>query len=366
MPRHGSSLFKIMQLADLHMGEDADQDNRSMTTMAALLDKEKPDLVVFSGDQLTGESIASLDIRRKLLYNMTRPLVARGIPWASIFGNHDACDEAGCPDSSTITLSRAALTDSASSSTGGLAGASTGIRDELLSEEQLSNFSYTGADGLFRSSLGGRTNYYLKVYNSATDASLDQPSFLLWFVDTGGGDGVPQEVPQDVVDWMVRTSADLTAKYGMLPGLLYAHIPLQEYKYAYQSNSEQCTGIANDVVSQLQKGPHLFSKLSQMHIDWVFAGHDHGSDWCCRLESTTLSSKAIGGKRTSHTSLCYGRHTGDGGYRAASVHKSGARLFEMNPLQARKFLIGQSSECGCRSWVRLADGSAGPYWSELP
>ncbi len=55
------------------------------------LDTEKPDLVVLTGDQLNGQS-TSWD-PRSVLALYTAPLIARSIPYAVIFGNHDS--EAG-------------------------------------------------------------------------------------------------------------------------------------------------------------------------------------------------------------------------------------------------------------------------------
>merc|ERR1719162_2727402 len=48
VPRAGSSSFKVLQLADLHLGEDFDgdwgprQDQKTMAVVEALLDSERP------------------------------------------------------------------------------------------------------------------------------------------------------------------------------------------------------------------------------------------------------------------------------------------------------------------------------------
>jgi metallophosphoesterase superfamily enzyme len=54
----------------------------------AALDAEKPDLVVFSGDQLNGQgsSYESLSVLSKF----SKPVIDRKIPWAAVFGNHDS------------------------------------------------------------------------------------------------------------------------------------------------------------------------------------------------------------------------------------------------------------------------------------
>jgi len=99
VPRDGASSFKVLQLADLHFGEffgkdeGNSQDGRTLKAVAAVLDAERPDLVVFSGDQITGENVPLNADRKTLLGKLEEPLKKRGIPWATVFGNHDAWDK---------------------------------------------------------------------------------------------------------------------------------------------------------------------------------------------------------------------------------------------------------------------------------
>lgn len=95
--------FKIMQAADLHLstgtgvcrdpfpeervpGEGCEADPRTLEFVERLLDEEKPDLVVFSGDEVNGET--SKDVQ-SAVFKFVKPLVDRKIPYAAIFGNHD-------------------------------------------------------------------------------------------------------------------------------------------------------------------------------------------------------------------------------------------------------------------------------------
>jgi DNA repair exonuclease SbcCD nuclease subunit len=95
--------FKIMQVADLHFSVGRGQcrdtslspcthaDNLTLALVGAALDAERPDLVVFTGDQLNGQK-TSWDAR-SVLSKFARAVTERGIPWAAVFGNHD--DEDG-------------------------------------------------------------------------------------------------------------------------------------------------------------------------------------------------------------------------------------------------------------------------------
>ncbi|KAK1221102.1 Phosphatase dcr2 [Marasmius sp. AFHP31] len=92
--------FKIMQIADLHysvsVGECRDvrfspcsaSDNLTGTLLANMLDAERPDLVVFTGDQLNGQD-TSWD-PKSVLAKFAKVVTDRQIPWAAVFGNHDS------------------------------------------------------------------------------------------------------------------------------------------------------------------------------------------------------------------------------------------------------------------------------------
>ena len=92
--------FKILQLGDLHFGvmhekcrdvawESAAKpcvgDTDTLAMLERWLDEEKPDLVVFSGDQLNGQS-SSWD-EKSVIPKYISPVIKRKIAWTSIMGN---------------------------------------------------------------------------------------------------------------------------------------------------------------------------------------------------------------------------------------------------------------------------------------
>jgi 3',5'-cyclic AMP phosphodiesterase CpdA len=94
--------FKIMQLADLHLNtgvgvcRDAlppdwnnghcEADRRTMDFVARILDDEKPDLVVLSGDQVNGDLAPDA---QTAIFKYAQLLIEHKVPYVSIFGNHD-------------------------------------------------------------------------------------------------------------------------------------------------------------------------------------------------------------------------------------------------------------------------------------
>ena len=85
--------FKIMQISDT---QDIDIPREAMIMfMEKALDAEKPDLVVFTGDQLAGGKIKTAEGVYAGIKAILQPVVDRGIPFTFVFGNHDNDD--GCP-----------------------------------------------------------------------------------------------------------------------------------------------------------------------------------------------------------------------------------------------------------------------------
>jgi predicted MPP superfamily phosphohydrolase len=75
--------FRIMQVTDTHIIVGSKHSQSSIEMLSKALDSEKPDLVIFTGDVVTGKPY-------KAGFEMViKPLLSRKIPWALVFGNHD-------------------------------------------------------------------------------------------------------------------------------------------------------------------------------------------------------------------------------------------------------------------------------------
>ena len=258
--------FKIAQFADLHFGEAENtlwgpqQDENSTRVISRVLAWELPDLVVYSGDQITGENIDS----NATAYwgRLLQPCLNTNTPWATVFGNHDDRSASG------------------------------GSRRDLLSFDTSFDLSLSQFGP---SNIHGLTNYYLFVYS---DEQAEIPSWVLYFLDSGGGT-YPELVYPDQLQWFVQTAADITKSFGSIPALAFFHIPSTGYEGMYHKSV--CVGMNDDGVSPQTQPNALLSMLyDHGRVMLVSVGHDHGNDWCC-------PSKA-------GPTICYGRHTGYGGY----------------------------------------------------
>lgn len=140
------------------------QDVKSERVINAILDVESPQLVVLNGDLITGENTY---LANSSLYidEIVRPLVQRGITWASTYGNHD----------SNFNLSS----------------------EEMLKRE--CSYPNSRTRNMVSSLGAGVTNYYLPIFSS--DLTNPTPKLILWFFDSRGGnhfqelDSAGNEIP---------------------------------------------------------------------------------------------------------------------------------------------------------------------------
>ncbi|KAJ0421597.1 Metallo-dependent phosphatase-like protein [Aspergillus carlsbadensis] len=342
--------FQISIFEDLHFGENAweswgpAQDTKSVAVLNSVLDAEsRPNLVVLNGDLITGEN-TFLENSTAYIDRIVAPLVARGLPWASTYGNHD----------SQFNLSSTAL---------------------LARENRYRN-------SLTRSMVPGReagvTNYYLPVYESGIRWPWSAPKLLLWFFDSRGGgyfqerDGDGNEVPrpnwvdESVVRWFRRTNNALTARWRRtIPSLVFVHIPTNASRAAQTEDgigqytepginddyalAQQGEGWCEDGTNNNEKCPYGGQDTAFMEalveipgILGVFSGHDHGDTWCYKWD-TQIPGMSIKGNGVN---LCFGQHSGYGGYG--------------NWIRgARQVLVSEDAlkRGELDTWIRLEDGA---------
>ena len=75
--------FKIVQFTDTHVIYEDKRCNEAMERMNEVLDAEKPDFVIYTGDLIFGRPA------KESLLQAVEPVVSRGIPFGVTWGNHD-------------------------------------------------------------------------------------------------------------------------------------------------------------------------------------------------------------------------------------------------------------------------------------
>ncbi|KAK5112498.1 hypothetical protein LTR62_004255 [Meristemomyces frigidus] len=348
--------FQMSVFEDLHYGEAEDlvwgpqQDVNSTRVMNSILDDEHPQLVVLNGHLITGENTYK-ENSTNYINEIVQPLLERNLPWASTYGNHD----------SDFNLSR----------------------NDILQREHSWPNALTRQD--VHGNTSGVSNYWLPVYGSS--GSSDVPKLILWFFDSRGGnyyqqsqangDGVPQPgwVDQSVVDWFTATRTHLCSQYGKdVPSLAFVHIPVNAMLAFQQSSNDSGVrphyepGInADDPLAQQgvtegqgdvsgtvssyggQDIPFMQALLDTPNLISVFSGHDHGDDWCFKWNSRLPGMNLTG----NGLDLCFGRHSGYGGYGSWT---RGSRQILVSEQQLKHNVA--------ETWVRLETGEVSAYKNE--
>lgn len=199
--------FKLAVFTDLHYGErngdeswsewGFQQDVSSTRVMNHVLDEESPNLVVFNGDQVTGENLSPSNASSYLSLVFSAA-VSHSTPFTSVYGNHD----------NAPSISHSLL--------------------YAYEKEHFGTLSLTQSTPTSAEDQNGRFNYFLEVWGE--EVGFGVPEVILWFFDSRSGifdDPSDYEdwVDPSVVSWINSTSLSLLEKYGALPpSLAFVHI----------------------------------------------------------------------------------------------------------------------------------------------
>jgi hypothetical protein len=247
----------IAQFTDLHLSDGRPADQQTLALMAEVLDAEKPDLAVLTGDIIAGVGNPTED--STAAWKMAvEPLESRGIPWAAAYGNHDEEGSLG--------------------------------RAELMKVQMGFPHCLTQPGP---SELPGMGNYVVEVLASRSDS----PAARLFFLDTltkghpfvGGYPWVSLEQ----IIWYRRVAFERP----QLPGLAFMHIPLPEYDEVWRTRP--CYGHKFEDVCCPKLNSGLFTAMLESGaVQGVFAGHDHINDYDGDLHGIRLVYGRAGGFNT--------------------------------------------------------------------
>lgn len=319
--------FRILQIADVHMGEPfPQQDVETFAGLELITTLETVDIAVLSGDQLTGLNI---DTNATAHWDkLTSLLDRRSIPHTAILGNHDA-EPYNQPGNQSLP------------------GAKTS-RTALMRHDAALPRSYSslGPEELWPAASVYVVNVLPPAGTAASSAAAadELPAVQLFHLDSGGG-GMPEALAAAQVAWFNATIAASRAKAqrrrgngtAAAPALVFVHIPVAEFAQAWTAQ-RHCFGDKQDDISPMLADHGLFAALDAApEVRAVFIGHNHCNDFCCRYGARNVS-------------LCFGRHSGFGGY-GCKGYRQGSRVIELSRDSA-------SGAVSIRTHVRLVDGDS--------
>lgn len=299
--------FKIVQFNDTQDGPLTDK--RTIELMDAVLEREKPDFVLINGDVIDGQPKTDLEVKQAI-NNVVMPMESRNISWALTFGNHDE--------------------DSLSNGTS---------MTEAKMLEFIRRYKHnvnTPEDEVF-----GSSNSQLLI--SASQGN--KPKFGIWLLDSGryaassiaGQDfkGLKNYdwIRPEQVQWYREVSQATERRHGLVPSLMFFHIPLWEHHhmwYGSQFTTNEADHNAalkkHSIVGEKNEGVYtgafnsgLFTAMIERgDVRGAYCGHDHINSYMGNYFGIELG---------------YGPGTGFGPYGKSGKDKHqlrGARVFELD------------------------------------
>ena len=285
--------FKILQFTDTHYIVGDERSERALGNVIEMLDTEKPDFVIHTGDIVFGKPAEQC--ARAIL----QPLVDRGIPFAVALGNHDSDFDLTRSEMYAVVRSIAGNVNTPDDL--GLNGSSNDI------------LTLSGKDGVDR---------------------------VFYLFDTGNWDypaGIKSwgYVHSDQIDWYRAASRYFTSQHGgkPVPSLAFMHIPFPEYNEGLRSRYKDRSLLGHlgeePASPKFNSGLYL-AMVESGDVQGVVTGHDHNNDFVLMWRGFFM---------------IYGRFSGcDTVYN--DLKPNGARVFEFT-----------EGDDGFRTWIRLRGGA---------
>ena len=387
--------FKVLQLTDLHYGENPYtdwgpvQDSNTTRLIHSMIQQEQPiDLIVVSGDQITANNING---NATVYYEQLCQLLEYyTIPYAFIFGNHDDAVYEPPPTTS--------MHDNDDTDTEMVFN--TTLRHELMDyiSHRSTTKSYLSLSQAGPNHINVVSNYVLNVFNRTVGGSNDQTNntrvvvLQILLLDSGGG-SIHEEIVYNQLAWyqqqrIPRTTMPVGTSTSYVDAIAFQHIPTQQFRYVTSSSLDRtigsdgsrhpqpiCYGMnGENGIAPLQydtSNEVQFLSNNDTSLHFLGVGHNHGNSYCCRSSDSdpfnqtssstpTTTTTMSNNSSTSSTSkvplhLCFGRHSGYGGY---GLWDRGARVYELTLHDGNnEYLSYNSPRVTWKSWVRLENGT---------
>lgn len=260
--------FKIIQFTDVHYKPNVSASDTAILLIKEVLDSEKPDFVVFTGD------LAWAKPAKECFDNVLQPVIDRKIPWAFVNGNHD--DEQGW------------------------------TRTQIMDYISTKPFCLASHGD---KNLKGEGNYIIELRASKNN---DKIANLFYFLDSGSYNERHKGVGWsydwfnfEQVDWYRKQSKAYTMSNGNnpYPALAFFHIPLAEYPLM-TSNKNNYIGNHKETECNGKINTGMFAAMIESgDVMGVFVGHDHDNDYIGNYMGIALAYGRYSGGNTVYNNL---------------------------------------------------------------
>jgi hypothetical protein len=265
---HADGTFKILQLTDIHMQHLNEASQKAIKNIHTMLDLEKPDFVVITGDVIFAAP------GEPGLQRVLEPLISRKVPYAVTWGNHDNND---------CDMSRREMQD--------------------YVQQQPFNLGFR-ADGL-----NGESVFNIPIQSSRNPRT----AFVIWCMDSGAGSTVAGVkgygwITPEQIEWYNRESRAFTKANNdvPVPSLAFYHIPVPEYNDATCTADPRWVGHKLEAVAcpQLNTGFFAATKING-DVMGHFCGHEHNNDFAAIWHGIMLAYGRFSGGNTVYNNLDY-------------------------------------------------------------
>ncbi len=256
--------FRIMQITDTHYIAGDGRSKRALDNLNQMLDREKPDLVIHTGDIIFGKPAdRSLD-------EIFAPIVERKIPFAVALGNHD--DEFGMTRLEVYNHIRK-IPYCINTPEKGIHGASNDL------------ITLSTPDGKKQWAF-----FLLDTLNRCHDIKMDTYDYLHF----------------DQIQWYREQSQRLKTENGgkPLPALAFMHIPLYEHLEALIDKNRRIVGNMREDPCPSLINSGMFSQMQEMgDVMALFSGHEHDNDYVMKWRGKYLIYGRFSGCNTVYNNL---------------------------------------------------------------
>lgn len=240
--------LRILQLTDTHFGKpdigSKVQDRRSFLEIRRLVEEQKPDFLVHTGDFINNDG------GPKISFEAIEVFDELGIPWTHALGNHDI-----------------------------------GHR----SVEEFRRPMKQAAVGEFRS--GDQNEYAFRF--DITAAGQGDPRFSIFCFDSGFKEP-NRKVSRGQLDWF-ETQMRSDAQAGLAtPCLAMIHIPVVEFETMRAAELHR-GNFGERVCFDSDTGDTFAAFKKAGRVKGVFSGHDHQNDYCGAWQGIELVYGRVGG-----------------------------------------------------------------------
>lgn len=271
--------FRIVQFTDIHYTDDNEEDHKTVRLMREIIEREKPDFLIATGDTVYGEQ------NMEYLALALAPFIESGLPWSFVFGNHDV--------------------------------EFAGNREELFEAVMKLPGCVAFHD---EASVDGKGNHMLTIEDENGRAP-----WVIFGIDSGdynpyeqvGGYGF---VTRKQIEWYQKKIKEHENKNPDFSSLIFQHMAIPEYEEV--SLYEPYLGTKREGMGYPRINTGFFAAMLESgHTAGMFVGHDHVNDFYGKLYGIVLG---------------YGRATGYNTYGAQDYAK-GARIFVLNKDNTESF-----------------------------